>query len=216
MSMIEHIPTAADHAARRARMGFATASSPVVITLKPGIKSVKRLNKERMDLRLERLAEERLRKEQQAAPTVDPVAELVAKYREIKTPQYDKRIGETKQIVAAIAKRHGVTFNDIIGPCRKRNIVAARYEAIVTVAQLRHLWSLPELGRFFGGRDHTTILHCIRKTAVETGETVKGYTPEESALILSRMRGRMRDETTRSAIAVFRSKRVADRKAVAT
>jgi len=215
MSMIDYVPTAADHAARRSRMGFAPASSPVFIPRKPDIKSVKRLKKQRMDLRLERLAEERLLKEQPAAPTVDPVAELVAKYREIKTPQYDKRIGETKQIVAAIAKRHGVTFDDIIGPCRKRSIVAARFEAIVTVAQLRHLWSLPELGRFFGNRDHTTILHCIRKTAIETGETIKGYTPEESALVLSRMRGRVRDEATLSAIAVFRSKREADRKAAA-
>jgi chromosomal replication initiation ATPase DnaA len=106
------------------------------------------------------------------------------------------------QIVAAIAKRHGVTFNDIMGPCRKRNIVAARYEAIVTVAQLRHLWSLPKLGRFFGGRDHTTILHCIRKMAVETGETIKGYTPEEAADLLNRQRDKNRD-----AIKKYRSKR---------
>jgi chromosomal replication initiation ATPase DnaA len=183
-------------------MGFATASSPVVITLKPGIKSVKRLNKERMDLRLERLAEERLLKEQPAAPTVDPVAEMVAKYREIKTPQGNKRIVETKQVVAAIAQRHGVTFNDIMGPSRKRNIVAARFEAIVTVAQLRHLWSLPEIGRFFGNRDHTTILHAIRTQAVKTGETIKGYTPEEAAYLLNRQR-----DKNRSAIKTYRSKR---------
>jgi hypothetical protein len=202
MSLADHIPTPADHAARRARMGFASASSPVVIQRKPDIKSVKRLNKERMDLRLERLAEERLLKEQPAAPTVDPVADMVAKYREIETPQGNKRIVETQQVVRAIAGRHGVTFNDIMGPGRKRSIVAARYEAIVTVAQLRHTWSLPQIGRFFGNRDHTSILHCIKKMAVQTGETIKGYTPEEAAYLLNRQR-----DKNRNAIKTYRSKR---------
>jgi len=190
MSLIEHIPTAADHAARRARMGFATASSPVVIQRKPDIKPVVKAKPKLVLV------------PKPAAPTVDPVAELVAKYREIETPQGHVRIVETKQVVAAIAKRHGVTFNDIIGPSRKRNIVAARFEAIVTVAQLRHLWSLPEIGRFFGNRDHTTILHCIKKMAVQTGETIKGYTPDEAAYLLDRQR-----DKNRSAIKTYRSKR---------
>jgi hypothetical protein len=167
-------------------MGFAPASSPVVIQRKPVVKAQPKL----------------VLVPKPAAPIVDLVAELVAKYREIETPQGHVRIVETKQVVAAIAKRYGVTFNDIMGPSRKRNIVAARFEAIVTVAQLRHLWSLPEIGRFFGNRDHTTILHCIKKMAVQTGETIKGYTPEEAADLLDRQR-----DKNRSAIKTYRSKR---------
>jgi hypothetical protein len=171
-------------------MGFSSASRPVVIQRKPDIKPVIKAQPKLVLV------------PKPAAPKVDPVAELVAKYREIETPQGHVRIGETKQVVAAIAKRYGVTFNDIIGPSRKAKIVAARYEAIVTVAQLRHLWSLPEIGRFFGGRDHTTILHCIKKMAVQTGETIKGYTPEEAAYLLDRQRDKNRD-----AIKTYRSKR---------
>jgi len=183
MSMIEHIPTAADHAARRARMGFATAvSSPVFIPIKPAKKP---------DMVAAKPAP--------PAPLVDTI---IAKYLYVSTPQGPVGMAETKQLVAAIAKRHGVTFADIMGPCRRAKIVAARFEAIVAVAQVRYAWSLPQLGRFFGGRDHTTILHAIRTQAVKTGETIRGYTPEEAAYLLDRQR-----DKNRSAIATYRSKR---------
>ena len=189
MSLTDYVPTPADHAARRARMGFSSASSPVFIPRKPDIKPAKEPTKLAIKPRPE-------------APKVDSVAELVAKYREIKTPQGHERIVETQHVVAAIAKRYGVTFNDIIGPSRKAKIVSARYEAIITVAQLRNLWSLPQIGRFFGDRDHTTILHCIKKMAVQTGETIKGYTPEEAAYLLDQQR-----DKSRSATKTYRSKR---------
>jgi hypothetical protein len=207
MSLTEHIPTQAEIAARRARMGFASASSPVFIPRKPDIKPAKEPDmkslrgfvKERIAVRL---ANERVQQSMPEAPKADPVAELVAKYREIKTPQGLERIVETQHVVAAIAKRYGVTHNDIMGPSRKSRIVTARFEAIVTVAQLRHMWSLPRIGLFFGGRDHTTILHAIRTQAVKTGETIRGYTPEEAAYLLDRQR-----DKNRSAIKTYRSKR---------
>jgi hypothetical protein len=80
--------------------------------------------------------------------------------------------------------------------------VAARFEAIVAVAQVRYAWSLPQLGRFFGDRDHTTILHAIRTQAVKTGETIRGYTPEAAADVLDRQR-----DKNRSATQTYRSKR---------
>ena len=208
MSLADHIPTQAEIAARRARMGFASASSPVVrVIAKPANEPAKKTDmkvlrgfvKERIALRL---ANERAQQSKPEVPKVDPVAELVAKYREIKTPQGHERIVETQHVVAAIAKRYGVTHNDIMGPSRKSRIVAARFEAIVTVAQLRHMWSLPRIGLFFGGRDHTTILHAIRTQAVKTGETIRGYTPEEAAYLLDRQRDKNRD-----AIKTYRIKR---------
>lgn len=204
MSLTEHIPTQAEIAARRARMGFAPASSsPVVIprepAKEPAMKAARRHVKESVALRL---ANERAQQSKPETPKVDPVADLVAKYREIKTPQGVERIVETQHVVAAIAKRYGVTHNDIMGPSRKAKIVAARFEAIVTVAQLRPMWSLPRIGLFLGGRDHTTILHCIKKMAVQTGETIRGYTPEEAAYLLDRQR-----DKNRAAIKTYRSKR---------
>jgi hypothetical protein len=136
------------------------------------------------------------------APPAPLVDTIIAKYLYVSTPQGPVGMAETKQLVSAIAKRHGVTFQDIMGPCRRAKIVAARFEAIVTVAQLRHTWSLPQIGRFFGDRDHTTILHAIRTQAVKTGETIRGYTPEEAADLLDRQR-----DKNRSATQTYRSKR---------
>ena len=186
MSLIEHIPTPADHAARRARMGLApVVSSPVFIPREPAKKPAKVAAKTKTP-----------------APPVDTISKLVAKYLYVYTPQGPVGMAETKQLVAAIAKRHGVTFADIMGPCRRAKIVAARFEAIVAVAQVRYAWSLPQIGRFFGDRDHTTILHAIRTQAVKTGETIRGYTPEEAADLLNRQR-----DKNRSAIKTYRSKR---------
>jgi hypothetical protein len=188
MSLADHIPTQAEIAARRARMGLAPASSsPVVIPLEPAIKPAKLPSKTKTP-----------------APAVDTIANLVAKYLYVYTPQGPIGMAETKQLVAAIANRHGVTFADIMGPCRRAKIVAARFEAIVAVAQVRYMWSLPQIGRFFGDRDHTTILHAIRTQAVKTGETIRGYTPEEAAYLLDRQR-----DKNRSAIRTYRSKREA-------
>jgi Bacterial dnaA protein helix-turn-helix len=62
-----------------------------------------------------------------------------------------------------IAKEYGLTRADILGQYRQREIVRPRQIAIYIV---KRLWkaSLPEIGRRFGGRDHTTILHAIRTT----------------------------------------------------
>jgi hypothetical protein len=183
-------------------MGFAPASSPVVIPAiqppagKPKVASKPKPPELEADL---------------SQTWHGNVANLIAKYLYVETPQGPIGMAETKQLVSAIAKRHGVTFQDIMGPCRRAKIVAARFEAIVAVAQVRYAWSLPQLGRFFGDRDHTTILHAIRTQAVKTGETIRGYTPEAAADVLDRQR-----DKNRGAIKTYRSKREADRKDAAT
>ncbi|MBV8797602.1 MAG: hypothetical protein JO136_21905 [Hyphomicrobiales bacterium] len=50
---------------------------------------------------------------------------------------------------------------DILGRNRRQPIAAARHEAVWRV-RLATGWSLPRLGRFFK-RDHTTVLHSLRK-----------------------------------------------------
>ena len=61
-----------------------------------------------------------------------------------------------------VAQQFGITRADIIGPSRNTKHVAARQLAIWRVKQETPL-SLPAIGRHFGGRDHTTALHSIRK-----------------------------------------------------
>lgn len=50
----------------------------------------------------------------------------------------------------------------ITSPRRTAHVVAARMVAVYLAHQITAK-SLPELGRRFGGRDHTTILHSVRK-----------------------------------------------------
>lgn len=64
-------------------------------------------------------------------------------------------------IVAAVADKHDVTVADLKGPSRVKHIVAARFEAMARMYDLG-IWSMPQIGRFFG-RDHTTVLNGIRR-----------------------------------------------------
>ena len=67
----------------------------------------------------------------------------------------------------------GFTYQEIIGPRRKAHIVRARQSAMY-IAKIHTIKSFPEIGRIFGKRDHTTVLHGVRraKALVDSGEWV--------------------------------------------
>lgn len=68
-----------------------------------------------------------------------------------------------RDIIRHVANQHGVTLEEIVGATRSRNVVTARWHAIWEVKRAFPMrMSTPRLGRTFGGRDHTTILHSIR------------------------------------------------------
>lgn len=67
-----------------------------------------------------------------------------------------------RDIVKEVCVKHGMTFAEIRGHCRARDIVAARHEVCYRLATETPL-SLPAIGRRLGGKDHTTVLHGIRK-----------------------------------------------------
>ena len=50
----------------------------------------------------------------------------------------------------------------MIGPKRVRSYARPRQIAMYLAKQLTQR-SLPEIGRKFGGRDHTTVIHAVRK-----------------------------------------------------
>lgn len=75
-----------------------------------------------------------------------------------------------KQIIQQVASKHKIDPGDMVGPSRTRDLVRARREAYYRIRTETKL-SLPQIGRRFGGRDHTTILHGIRAyQEIELGE----------------------------------------------
>lgn len=70
---------------------------------------------------------------------------------------------EPKRIITRVAEAFGLNYADVIGPSRTAPVVRARWAAIAAVREVHPDWSLPRLGRAFGGRDHTSMLHALRK-----------------------------------------------------
>jgi chromosomal replication initiator protein len=65
-------------------------------------------------------------------------------------------------IQAHVAREFGVTVAQIIGPRRTKAIVLARFAAVYLASEITGR-SLPDLGRRFGDRDHTTIYSALCK-----------------------------------------------------
>jgi chromosomal replication initiator protein len=65
-------------------------------------------------------------------------------------------------ILRTVSKHYGVNRGDLLSCRRNRSIVRPRQIGMY-LAKLLTARSLPEIGRRFGNRDHTTVLHAIRK-----------------------------------------------------
>jgi chromosomal replication initiator protein len=75
-----------------------------------------------------------------------------------------------KVVAQEVAGRHGVSLEELIGPSRLRVIAHARQEAFFVLYESGRA-TTPQIGRWFGGRDHTTVIHGIRahKRRLEAG-----------------------------------------------
>jgi hypothetical protein len=65
-------------------------------------------------------------------------------------------------IQRAVATAYGIEFAELLSPRRTRQFVRPRQVAMFICSKLLPV-SLPQIGRRFGDRDHTTVLHAIRK-----------------------------------------------------
>jgi chromosomal replication initiator protein len=65
-------------------------------------------------------------------------------------------------ILEVTSSKFNVPVADIIGPNRRRQLVTARQVAMYAARDLTDL-SYPAIADAFGGRDHTTIIHAVRK-----------------------------------------------------
>ncbi len=67
-----------------------------------------------------------------------------------------------EDILRIISRHYGVSKSDLLSQRRHRSVVWPRQIGMYLAKHLTAR-SLPEIGRRFGGRDHTTVLHAIRK-----------------------------------------------------
>lgn len=73
----------------------------------------------------------------------------------------DRRI-TIDEIQRAVAEHYAIRLTDMHSARRARNVARPRQVAMFLAKQLTSR-SLPEIGRKFGGRDHTTVMHAVRK-----------------------------------------------------
>ena len=76
------------------------------------------------------------------------------------------RISERKvtieEIIRKVADHYNLRMSDMISARRPRTISRPRQLAMFLAKNLTSK-SLPEIGRRFGGRDHTTVIHAVKK-----------------------------------------------------
>jgi chromosomal replication initiator protein len=81
--------------------------------------------------------------------------------RDLVRPMEPKRV-RIEDIQRIVARQYNVSRADLLSSRRTANVVRPRQIAMF-LAKTLTLRSLPEIGRRFGGRDHTTVLHAVRK-----------------------------------------------------
>lgn len=89
--------------------------------------------------------------------TLESVQEALnhSRYNNGMRPTVDK-------IQKAAAKQFGITMDDMLSKRRARAIARPR-QAAMYLAKTMTTRSLPDIGRRFGGRDHTTVIHAVKR-----------------------------------------------------
>ncbi|MBR9762817.1 MAG: chromosomal replication initiator protein DnaA [Rhodobacteraceae bacterium] len=67
-----------------------------------------------------------------------------------------------EEIQRRVAEHYNIRLSDMIGPKRVRSFARPRQIAMYLCKKLTSR-SLPEIGRRFGGRDHTTVMHGVKR-----------------------------------------------------
>jgi chromosomal replication initiator protein len=84
-------------------------------------------------------------------------------------------------VVKAVTKRYDIKLVDLQGKRRTKSIVWPRQIAMFLFRKLLP-WSLEEIGAYFGGRDHSTVLHAVDKVMTRA-RAEEGVRKELTALL---------------------------------
>ncbi len=90
-------------------------------------------------------------------------AELAAKVLDGLYPEPEPTVRSIAEIKAAACEQFGVSSEELVSATRAARVAWPRQIAMYLARELTEE-SLPAIGREFGGRDHTTVLHAWRRT----------------------------------------------------
>ena len=90
------------------------------------------------------------------------IAEVIPRSRSIEATSVE-------EIQQRVAERFGISRAELVGSSRAATPLRARQVAIFLTRELTDL-SLPQIGRLYGGRDHTTVLNSLRRVEAGLGE----------------------------------------------
>jgi chromosomal replication initiator protein len=79
-------------------------------------------------------------------------------------PQGEMQEVSVERIQEAVVERFGISLQELTGDRRSQSIVYPRQVAMYLCRELTDS-SLPKIGKKFGGRDHTTVIHATTKIA---------------------------------------------------
>jgi len=74
-----------------------------------------------------------------------------------------------RMILDTTAEMFGMSVDDLVGKSRSRPLVTARQISMYVFRQMTD-FSYPAIGREFGGRDHTTVIHAVEKISGQMKE----------------------------------------------
>ena len=81
----------------------------------------------------------------------------------------DKKI-DVELIKKVVCEYFNISEDDLVGPRREQRVVRPRQLAMYLCKELIPGASYPEIGAYFGGRDHTTVIHAYRKVETNLNE----------------------------------------------
>jgi len=87
-------------------------------------------------------------------------AALASRYVAEHDKQFD--VSRMSTIAQGVAAHFELSVSELISSRRSQPVTRGRQVAIYLARELTHR-SLAEIGRFFGGRDHSTVLHACRR-----------------------------------------------------
>lgn len=103
----------------------------------------------------------------------DPAKSFLANLGgEVRKPKLDEDPVRFQEIIRWVSEKTGYSKAELMSGRRYYDLILARH-LVWQIGKKTTSLSYPQMGKLFGGRDHTTVMHAIRKTPTNINDIVK-------------------------------------------